>query len=1111
MAIHLHKKPLMQKLLFFMLIVLQLAAVPEIWAQNRSRVVGQVVDASTDEPLIGVNIIIEGTNLGAATDLDGSFIIINVPVGKYEVKASIIGYNIQVVTNVMVAANQVADVEFRLSPAIIEGSTIEVVAQRPKIHREVSSTQLVVSDIQLRESTGIREINAFLTRLPGVSEDNGYLSIRGGSADQTGLIVNGMSYTNSAAGNAESSIPLSAIDQISLMSGGYNAEYGNFRSGLINVTTKSGSKKKYEGTLRISRNNEHRKMFGDSFFDPLGTTLRPFLDPAVAFVGTEAAWADDPYLRGQYPRFNGWNKAARNFNAGSPEDTASALDYYLLAAWMFMAIPDYDGLAEQGYEVSVEQKKLFAAHAGDDMNQDLNIDGGFGGPLPFIGKSLGDASFYISHSTKNTHFIIPMTIASETVQSTLATIKTQPSNNLTLTLNGLYKYQRGISPIRPAWGDFPDASREGGFMSEDNIKYFSKNPEYWYDQPFWPILEQRTKMLGADINYIINEKTFWQLSVSGMKIADDSPVGNNRDPEVITHFGPFPVTEMPYGKLQYGGNRVIGVFDGDTINYNYPSYDALPGVNQRFRRKEGDLYTDVKVSQYRAKYDLNSQLGKHHYFKTGVEYNYIDLDHNMWQKWNENYYNVYEFNYHRTPSQTGAYIQDQVTFDDIVANLGLRLDYYYGGGGKWPTGDPFATDVFLPQTVPSDSVLFQYLESGKSYIWDVWEAYHDSTYFNGVGSDGRDSIYSFLNPIKNHFSLSPRIGISFPVTANSKFYFNYGHFRSNPPYYTMYLYRYRYDKNGLYDMSNPNLEPPRTISYELGVSTNIIDKYILKLSTYSKDVTGQQGKVNYTTTGSGGSSLDYDVWASNEYEDIQGFEANISKEDLSWITGWINFNYLLKKSGYVGTEYVREDGFENPQDGLYGDSESQVQPQPKINGNLTLRTPHFKNNNSFTSILFGDWSFTLYGEWKAGDYFVWEPSTTRHNLQWPDYKMVDMKVNKNINIAGAEASLFIDISNIFNIKVNQISRGYAFTRDAGAGDYQNWRDFFNYMGSLRLSIYDDPEYDALRNQYEGMFLPGTDDIGDLRSQDKPYINDPNLPNWLFGEPRDIWVGLSIRF
>jgi hypothetical protein len=67
------------------------------------------------------------------------------------------------------------------------------------------------------------------------------------------------------------------------------------------------------------------------------------------------------------------------------------------------------------------------------------------------------------------------------------------------------------------------------------------------------------------------------------------------------------------------------------------------------------------------------------------------------------------------------------------------------------------------------------------------------------------------------------------------------------------------------------------------------------------------------------------------------------------------------------------------------------------------------------------------------------------------------------------------------------------------------------MGSLRLAIYDSPDYDTLREKYPGMFLPGNDEVGDLRSANKPYINDPNYPFWLYGRPRDIWFGIQFTF
>ncbi|MDP3832133.1 MAG: TonB-dependent receptor, partial [Ignavibacteriaceae bacterium] len=266
-------------------------------AQSRSKIQGTVKDAQTGEVLFGANVVILDTYFGAATDVHGKYFIINVPVGTYRVQASTIGYNKNIVTEVIVSADRVTTVDFDLSSTIIQSEEVVVTAQRNSLNNEVSNTINVITAEQLQNTTGMREVSSFLEKQPGVSSENGFLQIRGGSSDQTGTFVNGMAYNNAAVGNAETSIPLSSIEQVSLLSGGFNAEYGNFRSGLINITTKSGSKDNYKGTISISKNAPMVKRFGPLMSDPYSPALRPYLDPALAFYGTDNTWKDtDHYL-----------------------------------------------------------------------------------------------------------------------------------------------------------------------------------------------------------------------------------------------------------------------------------------------------------------------------------------------------------------------------------------------------------------------------------------------------------------------------------------------------------------------------------------------------------------------------------------------------------------------------------------------------------------------------------------------------------------------------------------------------------------------------------------------------------------------------------------------
>ena len=1077
-------------LLRLLIIPLFLAAVG-LNAQTRSKIIGTVKDASTGEPLIGVNVIVKDTYLGAATDIDGKFFIINVPVGTYQVQASMIGYKAQLVTDVIVSADRTTTVDFDIQPTIIQGQEVVVTSKRDNLHREVANTQMVVTSEEMLKTSGVRQVNAFLEKLPGVSTNNGFLTIRGGSADQTGSMINGLSYDNAAVGNAETAVPMSAIEQVSLLSGGYNAEYGNFRSGLINITTKTGSKEGYHGTFSFQRDNNHVRRFGESFYSPTNSYLNQYLNPANSFESSK--------------NFSGWQYLTNIYNqSASAQNQATPFDMYLLANWLYMVNPDYSGLdrlpdtlkQEIGYHpISDAQKKAFADHAMKEDGVDWNFDGGFGGPIPLIGKALGDATFYISNTSSEQYYTMPLTLRSQKSYTTLGTIKASPFKDLTITYNGLWKRQIGLSPVRPAFGDAPDASDAGGFMPIDNIKYVSSRENesnstgdraYWYDAAFYPLLNQTTLLNGVTINHVITKSTFLELTLSYLTISDHSPSGDNRDSTVITQFGPFPVTEVPFGKQQYGSPVVAG--------FRYPSYfnNGLLGTSQRFEGKEGDLFDNSAVHQLSAKANLTSQIGEHNYVKGGLEYNYIDINHNFYEQWNNNPYNTYEFNYHRWPSQTGAFIQDQITYNEIVANIGARMDYYYGGGGLWPSVDSAFSSQFLPVPQSEITGLYDYLSTGKSFIWEKWYQYNNEH-------------PGFLTPVKNYLTLSPRLGISFPITTDSKFYFNYGQFRSNPPYYTMYQLRYRYTKNGLYNMTNPNLEPPRTIQYELGVAYNFYQNFILQISGYSKDVTGEAGRIDYI---SADGRINYRSQANNQFEDIEGLEIDISKSDNSWISGWINFNYMLKKTGNTGYNAIRQGQVTYSDADIYHGSTRSL-PQPTVNANITFRSPEKWGPEFLGNHILGAWNISIFAKYRAGDYFNqddWNPLNLQYIsdlLQWPDYYMVDLKISKAFEIGGNSVSLFLDINNIFNIKNNAIGDGYAFQEGIGGNDFNT------YMASLHLPMYNSPDYDQLRSQNPGEYIAGNDKPGDTRSASKPYIHNPLNTFFYYGQPRDIWFGMRV--
>ncbi|MDZ7722641.1 MAG: carboxypeptidase-like regulatory domain-containing protein [candidate division KSB1 bacterium] len=119
-----------QSIILILSILLLLMIQTAAQAQNRSRISGTVRDASTGEPLAAANVMIENTNLGAAADLQGRFIIINVPVGQYRVKATMMGYETRIKTGVMVSMNRTTNLDFMLKPSVMQGEEVVVMAER---------------------------------------------------------------------------------------------------------------------------------------------------------------------------------------------------------------------------------------------------------------------------------------------------------------------------------------------------------------------------------------------------------------------------------------------------------------------------------------------------------------------------------------------------------------------------------------------------------------------------------------------------------------------------------------------------------------------------------------------------------------------------------------------------------------------------------------------------------------------------------------------------------------------------------------------------------------------------------------------------------------------
>ena len=209
-------------------------------AGTSGKIVGKVTDES-DNVLIGCNVIVKGTSLGAATNQNGEYFILNVPPGYYEVSASMIGYGSVTIKELQVIVDLTAKANFRLNTESIEGEEVVVIAETPTVRLDQTSMAAVIGADDI-ENLPVSEISDLIELQAGVVKDeSGGFHVRGGRSGEVSFWVDGISTTDAYDNSSGLEIENSGVQEIQVISGTFNAEYGQAMSGIVNVVTKDGS------------------------------------------------------------------------------------------------------------------------------------------------------------------------------------------------------------------------------------------------------------------------------------------------------------------------------------------------------------------------------------------------------------------------------------------------------------------------------------------------------------------------------------------------------------------------------------------------------------------------------------------------------------------------------------------------------------------------------------------------------------------------------------------------------------------------------------------------------------------------------------------------------
>ncbi len=215
------------------------------YAGTTGKITGRVTDGETGLPLLGCNILVEGTYQGAATDPNGDYFILNVAPGVYRVRAMMIGYKTMIIEDVVVSLDLTTTHDFVLYSQVLEGEEVIVVAERPLIRKDMtaSSSRITASELKAIPLETFQEV---IQTQAGIVDGH----FRGGRSGETLYMIDGMPATDPFQGNFAANVENEAIQEMEVITGAFNAEYGTAMSGVVNIVTKDGSNQ-FHGSLNL--------------------------------------------------------------------------------------------------------------------------------------------------------------------------------------------------------------------------------------------------------------------------------------------------------------------------------------------------------------------------------------------------------------------------------------------------------------------------------------------------------------------------------------------------------------------------------------------------------------------------------------------------------------------------------------------------------------------------------------------------------------------------------------------------------------------------------------------------------------------------------------------
>ncbi len=620
------KKILALQFLFFLIFFSGIS-----FAGNTGKITGTITDAKTGEILIGANVLVEGTQLGASADVNGKYFILGVPSGTYSLKASFIGYQSVIIKDVVVNIDRTTEINIKLAPKSIElKEEVVVIAKKPAIALDVSSSKQDVNLDNIKNAP-VQNFNDVLNMQAGVifnqsandaaEQITNRLSIRGGTS--VGIYVDGMNVTEGIYSGSLTNFNISSLKATEILTGGFNAEYGNIRSGVINVVTKEGGSK-YHISADYKISPAHLKHFGDNIYD------RSSAPEWQAYGTNESLYGPD----GKH-------------DPNNPD-----------AYWEYFSKYDtvYNFTPEQAQEVWKWQHPQRAY----GNKPDYIVDASIGGPMPGLSLIGLENKIDLFTSVRYEYNMLAIPLSRDHFDDFNWFWKTTFRLTPRMKLNVQGNYQQNFSSVAY---NTPEVSISTPIQAVYCLQYVGT--KYYDGQQ--SLADRYRNQIGLAFSHVLSPKTYYDFKINYLLRRSYVNHAPERSGGPTLTIGNFTFDSSPLGGwVKEATTRDFGNRESDFGLQKQGYYFVMGGMGkQRDFSREGLLT---------ARLDLTSQLNDFHNIKTGFEFTLDDLD----MKTGIVIYNpplIKMDVFRRIPIRGAYYLQDKIEFQGMIANLGVRLDY----------------------------------------------------------------------------------------------------------------------------------------------------------------------------------------------------------------------------------------------------------------------------------------------------------------------------------------------------------------------------------------------------------------------------------------------------